>query len=223
MNNHSGQQTELSQSSWHCWPSGLVLLLLRIHIFMKYNSLLKILFKGSQFKASLKISFSILLWSWRNSAITSDIIVCADVIDWTFHLLPFYANIWKSFSSRIFMQFRYFYSQIDFKCCNPQKSSSLLPARKIRSILWQWSDPLPVGDHCTRHRNLSLFGERDYFHKTSPQTSTTSSYAQTTVSAPAALLRSQLHIHLCSPLLRGQSGSRWEKDGKPKKETRKTC
>lgn len=140
-----------------------------------------------------------------------------------FTCCPCYANIWKSFSSRIFMQFRHFYSQINGKCCNPQESSSLLPARKMCSILWQWSNPLPVGDHCTRHKNLSLFGGRDYFHDTGPQTSIASSYAQTTVSAPAALLPSRLHIHLCSPLLRGQSGSRWERDGKPKKETRKTC
>lgn len=53
-------------------------------IYLVYT---KIFFKGSQFKASLKISLSILLWGWRNSAITSDTIVSADVIDRTFHLL----------------------------------------------------------------------------------------------------------------------------------------
>lgn len=134
-----------------------------------------------------------------------------------------YVHIWKNFSSKVFTQFSYFYSQIDRKSWNPQKSCSVLPARKICSIHWQWSNPLPVGNHCTKHKHF-LFACRDCFHNRSPQTSITSSYPQTTVSAPPALSSSQLRIHLCSPLLtsgqRPLSGEK-KRRKKRKEETKK--
>lgn len=82
MNNHSDQQTEKAHVTadtlgWHFSYCAF--------LYLAYT---KILFKGSQFKASLKINLSILLWGWRNSAITSGTIMYADVIGWTFHLPP---------------------------------------------------------------------------------------------------------------------------------------
>lgn len=122
-----------------------------------------------------------------------------------------YVHIWKNFSSKVFIQFRNFYSQTDWKSCNLQKYSSVLPSRKICSIFWQWSNSLPVGDHCAKHKHF-LCLLVDYFHNRSPQTSITSSYPRTTVSAPPVQSSSQLPIHLYSPLLmcgqRPQSGER---------------
>lgn len=64
------------------------------------------------------------------------------------------------------MQLRHFYSQIDCKCCNPQKSCCLLPANLFDTLTMEWPHHLLV-IAAPDTRSLSVW--RDYLHRSTNQ------------------------------------------------------